>query len=519
MQTPGLEARATGKKGGAARELIVLAKSERGRRVVASSCAQAEALGVHAGMTLAHAQGLIGSRRAHIVEDEPARDLLLLEALARWAMRYSPKVAPDPPDGLILDATGCERLYGGAGGEAGAGIDRMLREVVAGLGRLGVQAQGAGAPTLGAAWGLARWAPGGVVAEGELASAVRRLPAAALRVEQRVVDDLGAVGIDRVEQLLEVSREQIAGRFGEGVLLRIDQALGSAMEPVRWLRPQETIEASARFAGPVQSLEVVEGAVRSLAMELAGKLRARSQGVREVRLGVESLDAELKVRVRERALRFSRPTRDGEHLWKLLRPHVERLDMGRGVEGLELRAVRARLLADEQKEWEGSRVGGRGSRSEIADLKFQKLDSEAAQLIDLLQSRLGHGGVLRIELVDTHVPEGAWRGRPADERPAKREATGRLFAERPTVLFDAPERAQVTLMHPEGPVMVVRWRGERRIVRSIGPERIGRRWWQFEPAEVEHARDYYRVRDEGGRWLWIYRNLASGGWYVQGVWG
>jgi hypothetical protein len=32
------------------------------------------------------------------------------------------------------------------------------------------------------------------------------------------------------------------------------------------------------------------------------------------------------------------------------------------------------------------------------------------------------------------------------------------------------------------------------------------------------ARDYYRVQDEAGLWLWVFRRLDTGRWFVHGLW-
>ena len=86
------------------------------------------------------------------------------------------------------------------------------------------------------------------------------------------------------------------------------------------------------------------------------------------------------------------------------------------------------------------------------------------------------------------------------------------------MLLGAPEPAQVTLLQPEGPVIGLRWRRLHRIRLAVGPERIGRRWWQFAWTRRQPARDYYRVQDEAGVWLWIYRARPTGRWFVHGVW-
>ena len=64
------------------------------------------------GMTVAHARALLPGETA-VEPHRPQRELAALEALGRWALRFSPIVAVDPPDGLLFDIAGCERLFGG----------------------------------------------------------------------------------------------------------------------------------------------------------------------------------------------------------------------------------------------------------------------------------------------------------------------------------------------------------------------------------------------------------------------
>ena len=30
--------------------------------------------------------------------------------------------------------------------------------------------------------------------------------------------------------------------------------------------------------------------------------------------------------------------------------------------------------------------------------------------------------------------------------------------------------------------------------------------------------DYFRIQTEGGQWLWVFRELETGRWFVQGGW-
>ena len=51
---------------------------------------------------------------------DPYADEELLTAIADWCDRYTPLVALDPPDGLLLDISGCAHLFDG---EAGLLVD------------------------------------------------------------------------------------------------------------------------------------------------------------------------------------------------------------------------------------------------------------------------------------------------------------------------------------------------------------------------------------------------------------
>ena len=87
------------------------------------------------------------------------------------------------------------------------------------------------------------------------------------------------------------------------------------------------------------------------------------------------------------------------------------------------------------------------------------------------------------------------------------------IGDRPPVLFERAWPIEVMCLRPDGPVLSFRWQGrERTVTVTIGPERIGPEWWRGDRA----GRDYFKVQDEMGRWLWVYRERA--GWFVQGVW-
>src|SRR5262245_54536979 len=67
--------------------------------------AAAERLGLTAGLALTQARAMHPTLAA--VPEDAAADARLIEAVADWCQRYTPLVAVDPPDGILLDIVGC----------------------------------------------------------------------------------------------------------------------------------------------------------------------------------------------------------------------------------------------------------------------------------------------------------------------------------------------------------------------------------------------------------------------------
>jgi protein ImuB len=132
-------------------------------------------------------------------------------------------VATDGVDGLMADISGVPHLFGG---EADLRDDLQAR-----LERAGLHAASAIAGTRGAAHALARHG-GGIVPDGRLAEGIGHLPVTALRVDHETAEALARVGLSRIADLVHLPRAPLARRFGPGLVLRLDQALGAQAEPV-----------------------------------------------------------------------------------------------------------------------------------------------------------------------------------------------------------------------------------------------------------------------------------------------
>ena len=215
---------------------VVVASVQSAQRIIALTDGAAR-LGLKAGMGLADARAMYP--KLPVVEADPEADRRLLEGIADWCDRYTPLVGIDPPDGLLLDVTGCAHLFGG---EAALARDLIVR-----LAQQGLRARVAVADTAGCAWGVARYGEQGIVPAGETRAAMLDLPIAALRVDAETVADLKTSGLTCVADLMSRPRAPFAARFGRELLLRLDQALGHVEEPISPRLPLPAAMAEQRF--------------------------------------------------------------------------------------------------------------------------------------------------------------------------------------------------------------------------------------------------------------------------------
>src|SRR5262245_12204923 len=131
--------------------------------------AAAEGRGLHPGLALAQARAMHPALAA--VPEDPAADARLLVALADRCPRYTPLVARDPPDGILLAIGGCAHLFGGE--------EKLCDDLVARLTSFGLSARAAIAATIGAAAAAARHGDAAITATGGERELLAPLPLAA----------------------------------------------------------------------------------------------------------------------------------------------------------------------------------------------------------------------------------------------------------------------------------------------------------------------------------------------------
>jgi protein ImuB len=474
---------------------LVTRRHDGRRMVIAAACPAARALGLQAGIPLAHAQAMVPD--LIIADAAPLDDAQALERLAAWCLRLSPLTAADPPDGVWIDATGCAHLYGG---EAA-----LLDLLIGHLGRQGLTGRAAIADTGGAAHALARFGalPTLVVTQNGTADAIALLPVTALRLDDGAADGLRRLGLDLIGQLAATPRGPLARRFGAGVLLRLDQALGHVSESIQPVLPPEMISVRRCFVEPLSTADAFAAVIGLLVEEACWLLERRGEGVRQIDLVFERVDGTWQaVRVGT-----AQPVRNVARLSRLLGERIEDIDPGPGVEAMRLVLPLVEKLAHTQQI--SSLLADDGA---MADL---------SELVDRLVNRLGSGEVYRLDFSESDVPERSQFSVPVH---ATAKAAPWISPwPRPVRLLDRPEPIDALAMVPDHPPRAFTWRRVRHlVVHADGPERIHGEWWR-RSGEMVALRDYWAVENAEGRRFWLFRQgdgveVATGGlsWFLHG---
>ena len=484
--------------------LIVVAKIKGAQRLVGLDTA-AEKLGLHVGLSLGDAR----ARHAKLVvaDSDPAAEAALLGRAADWCARYTPLVALDGADGLMLDVTGVAHLFGG---EAALVADAAAR-----LKAQGFDLRWGLADFPRAAWALARFAPARIMpvdlSERDFAKQFHGLPLAALGISAECVADLAKAGLRRVGDVALRPRAPIAARYGSDVLDRLDGLRGLRRESICPRFPVPEFSAERKFASPLVRVDAVEAQLAKLSDDLVVMLERRGRGARRLELSLFRTDGVVR-RIRVGA---SRPLNEARAILRLFSEKLasrqeDEIDVGFGVDLMRLDCPESDPFVPSQRDFE------RAHEADRADA--------LADLLDRLAARLGAHRVMRRRLVADHRPEAAeaeiLRGEtptpttPADMPPAE---------SRPLRILRRAEPIEAVAEAPDGPPLLFRWRRNlHEVVAVEGPERIAPAWRRGGGAG-DLSRDYFRAEDRRGRRFWLYREglygeeTARARWYLHGL--
>ena len=327
--------------------------------------------------------------------------------------------------------------------------------------RFNIPAKTAIAPTPGAAWAFTQIGkPCAKIINGNsLHAAILPLPVESLRLDETTLGNLHRLGLHQVSDVLALPRDQLPARFGPLLLKRLDQLTGLLIEPLTKLVIDPPISAKMEFDAPIDSLETIRLIFQKLLDLVLADLTRRNHGVRRLRM-IFKPDRGWDRPIIIRTISLSRPHRDRKTLRDLIHCETERVDCGHGFVRFQLDVPLHEPIADAQ--------------IELFDQQAIDHQKEFDRLLQRLRVRLGEDAVIRPEMVESHLPERAWKA--ADDEPS---ATVALALPRPLTLFPVPIEIRVVCEPFDSSMGRPRqfsWQGNiHRISHAIGPRAHRRR--------------------------------------------
>lgn len=466
---------------------LVFALPSRGRLLITAANELAISKGIYLGMAVADAKAIEPS--LVMLDDDPEQVGNLLKIIGEWCIRYSPIVAVDYPDGLILDVSGCAHLWGGE--------RPYLKEIVTKFRASGYNVRAAMADTIGTAWAIAHYGEiTPIIESGEQANAILPLPVAALRLEPAIVNRLQKLGLNKINSFISMPRSVLRRRFGQGLLLRLDQALGHDIEPIVPLQPIAPYEERLPCLEPIRTSTGIEIALNRLLEAICKRLQQEGKGLRTASFKCFRVDDKI-VQIE---IGTTQASHNPNHLFKLFELKIAGIAPGFGIDLFLLEALKVEDLSSAQEKlW-----GNSGLQ-----------DNSVAELLDRIAGKIGADKIHRFLPEEHYWPERSIK--PASSLGQKPETLWQADRPRPVMLLNIPESIEVTAPIPDYPPMLFRYKGKlHEIKKADGPERIEREWW----IEGGEHRDYYVVEDQEGQRYWLFRSghysVNQSQWFIHG---
>jgi len=468
---------------------FVLVSLMHGRKVITAANALAEAQGIGEGMVLADARALLPG--LEVLDDVPGLNLKLLTAIGHWCIRYTPVTAIDAPNGLILNASGCAHLWGGE--------QPYLKEIITRLKGRGYHVRAAMADTVGAAWAIARFGKEKAIIEPRAQiDAMLALTPAALRLEEATLERLQKLGLYTIKSFISMPRSSLRRRFGQNILLRLDQAAGTEDEHLQPITIPEPYHERLPCLEPIVTLTGIEIALQRLLNAICERLQKEGKGLRTANFKGYRVDGKLQ----QISIGTNRATHNTKHLFKLFQLHIETIEPALGIELFVLEALKVEDVTPVQETMWAAAAG--------LD------DTGVVELLDRIAGKMG-ANIIKRYLPDEHYwPERSFKmAESLQQKPATIWAAGKP---RPIVLLPVPQQVEVAAPIPDYPPMHFRYKGKlHKVIKADGPERIEREWW----LDAGQHRDYYYVEDEEGQRYWLFRlghyeDNKTHQWFIHG---
>lgn len=317
-------------------------------------------------------------------------------------------------------------------------------------------------------------------------------------------------------EFLNLEPEEVRRRFGGDLLEFYHKAAEAVFCVFAPLPEPEPMVAEFGFAESVAELEPLLHTVRRLLAELLPRLISLEHAVSAVHVRFLTEDNQC----RHQCLRPTAPTADLNWLMRLIRLRLERyfqrhpLRWGARVDRV---IVEVKGEADPEKQGELFNDWALNVSLEGEEQQISRDKQAGLWALSQMRAEFGEGCLVRAHLLDHHLPDRDHVWRAEREEPAwlscrakGKRRSGRRSGDKPAPGSPSAEPAGLDVRARRIVYEPVELSGREEWLDVHGPYPVNGGWWG-----KEYAREYYFAQKEE-RTAWLYRDLESGCWRVQG---
>ncbi len=463
----------------------------------------AQKLGIKPGSSMNTAYTI--SEQVVCFERDEEKELATLSQLAQWAYQFSPNVSIKVPHSILLDITGCLKLF--------RGIKNLKAAISEGLNRLGFTAATGinGTPMSALCFAESGFAESGFAEPGfaepgtektremdgirsdRVADSLHPIPIQFLRIDENIQNTLHQMGISRCQQLFELPIDGLNRRFGIFFTDYLQRLTGEKPDPQKFVADKPRFRSDVTFLSDVTNTQSLVFPMKRLLGELQDFLIGRQLLVSQFSFKLSHRNHSPKAFT----IFLANPDKDAQMFLMLSQlqldkvrdmPEIDNVSLAAGT-FFETEADSGDLFHDtpfKQKD------GSTHSKAE---------EARAARLINMMTARLGPQACFGLSLANDHRPEFAWKPvtMAAKDYWHGDQSQGNA---RPLYLLPTPK-----ILSPDAPYLS----GKLELLQ--GPERIEFGWWDNKGI----ARDYYIAQHQSGALYWIYQHLHDRSWHLHGI--
>ena len=419
-----------------------------------------------------------------------------LSHLAQWAYQFTPNVVVESQDCLLLDITGCLKLF--------KGLKALISKAEKDLQRMGYRPVITINVTPLAALLIARANAGleagttenstvvnGTIVNGTIES-IGQVSIRFLQIDEKIITSLQQMGINNVKKLLALPGSGLIRRFGLYFVDYLERLTGARPDPQKFISPKANFLHDITFLSDVTNLDSLNFPINRLLGELSEFLSARQ-------LCIDHFTWHLSHRnhgARSFSIYLANPENTPRVFLALTQLKLDQINDIKEVDNIALSAKRFFPVSAASNDLFPGNLCSTSS--------YQ----ENTSLLNMFRARLGPGRCHGISLSNDHRPEKAWKTVRLNQRDywfPEQELAVEL--PRPAFLLSAPRALNVTDNKPY-------LYGKLELLK--GPERIDYGWWD-QSINKPLTRDYYVARQKDGNLYWVFQHVSMKRWYLHGI--